>query len=199
MSATKKYKFKVGDKVVGHGTESTMSIEGLHGVIVSVDAFTALVDFGKGFDGHNAGGVLKTHTGWHVDFDKLSLDMSGCLKVYQIGNKVIAERDGKKGVARCNPTDTFDFLTGAKLAIERLEAADKYGKPFVPNRREGYWYINQDGFVNHTEDYKCAYDWAMVALGNSFRTEKEAEMNKKEVYARITGMVEAIKKGGATK
>lgn len=199
MSDTKKYKFKVGDKVVGHGSESTMSIEGLHGVIVSVSEFTALVDFGNGFKGHKGGGALKTGTGWHVDPCKLSLDMSGFLKVYQIGNKVIAERDGKKGVARCNPTDTFDFLTGAKLAIERLEAADKYGKPFMPNRREGYWYINQDGNVNHTEDYKCAYDWAMVALGNAFRTENEAEMNKKEVYARINGMIEVIKKGGATK
>lgn len=198
MSATKKYKFKVGDKVVGHGTESTMSIEGLHGVIVSVDAFTALVDFGKGFDGHNAGGALKTHTGWHVDFGKLSLYRPGCLKVYQIDNKVIAERDGKKGVARCNPTDTFDFLTGAKLAIERLEATDNYGKPFMPKFNECYWYIADNGNVV-TTGYNCTYDWAMAALGNAFRTEKEAEMNKKEVYVRINGMVEAIKKGGATK
>lgn len=198
MSYTKKYKFKVGDKVVGHGSESHMSIEGLHGVIVSVGALTVLVDFGNGFDGHNCGGLIKTRTGWYVDPCKLSLDMSGCLKVYQIDNKVIAKRDGKKGVARCNPTDTFDFLTGAKLAIERLEAADKYGKPFVPKFNECYWYIADDGNAINTE-YISTYDWAMVALGNSFRTENEAEMNKKEVYARITGMVEAIKKGGATK
>lgn len=198
MSDTKKYKFKVGDKVVGHGYESNTSIEGLHGVIVRVGAFTVLVDFGKGFDGHNGGGLLKTRTGWHVDPCNLSLYMSGCLKVYQIGNKVIAERDGKKGVARCNPTDTFDFLTGAKLAIERLEAADNYGKPFVPKFNECYWYITKNGHMVNTE-YIGTYDWAMVALGNAFRTEKEAEMNKKEVYARINGMIEVIKKGGATK
>lgn len=195
MSATKKYKFKVGDKVVGHGSESNMSIEGLHGVIVSVDSSTALVDFGASFDGHTGGGVLKKRTGWNVDLCKLSMDRTGCLKVYQIGNKVIAERDGKHSVARCNPTDTFDFLTGAKLAIERLEAAENYGKPFVPNRREDYWYINKNGNVSHT-DYNCTYDWAMVALGNAFRTEKEAEMKKKEVYARINGTIAAIKKGG---
>ena len=123
MSATKKYKFKVGDKVVGHGSESNMSIEGLQGVIVHITEVKAFVDFGKGFYGHKGiGGLIKTRTGWYVDPCKLSLDMSGFLKVYQIDNKVIAERDGKKGVARCNPTDTFDFLTGAKLAIERLEA-----------------------------------------------------------------------------
>ena len=198
MSATKKYKFKVGDKVVGHGTYSAMNIEGLHGVIVSVDAFSAFVDFGNCFNGHEGGGRIKTRTGWHVDVDKLSLYMAGCLKVYQIDNKVIAERDGKKGVARCNPTDTFDFLTGAKLAIERLEVSDNYGKPFVPKFNEFYWFITENGRVSYTA-YNCTYDWAMVALGNSFRTEKEAEMNKKEVYARITGMVEAIKKGGTTK
>ena len=199
MSATKKYKFKVGDKVVGHGSASNMSIEGLHGVIVSVGALPVLVDFGKGFDGHNGGGLLKTSTGWYVDRYKLSLDRSGCLKVYQIDNKVIAERDGKKGVARCNPTDTFDFLTGAKLAIERLEAAaNNYGKPFVPKFNECYWYIAADGNELNTE-YIGTYDWSMVALGNAFRTEKEAEMNKKEVYARINGMIEVIKKGGATK
>lgn len=191
-------KFKVGDKVVGHGSESTMSIEGLHGVIVSVSASSVLVDFGNGFKGHKGGGALKTGTGWHVKPCKLSLYRSGCLKVYQIDNKVIAERDSKKGVARCNPTDTFDFLTGAKLAIERLEAADNYGKPFVPKFNECYWYIAANGHVVHTE-YIGTYDWAMVALGNAFHTEKEAEMHKKEVYARITGMVEAIKNGGATK
>lgn len=198
MSDTKKYEFKVGDKVVGHGSESNMSIEGLHGVIVSVGAFTALVDFGKDFAGHNGCGEMETRTGWNVDFDKLSLDRTGCLKVYQIGNKVIAERDGKHGVASCNPTDTFDFITGAKLAIERLEAADKYGKPFVPNKAECYWFITMNGRVSHTA-YSCTYDWARVALGNAFRTEKEAEMNKKEVYARINGMIEAIKNGDAVK
>lgn len=198
MSDTKKYKFKVGDKVVGHGSESIMSIEGLHGVIVSVDAFSALVDFGNGFNGHEGGGLIKTRTGWYVDLDKLSLYRAGCIKVYQIDNKIIAERDGKKGVARCNPTDTFDFFTGAKLALERLGASENYGKPFVPKFHECYWYIAANGHVVHTE-YIGTYDWAMVALGNAFRTEKEAKMHKKEVYARITGMVEAIKNGGATK
>ena len=198
MSDTKNKKFKAGDRVVGHGMQSGMSIDGLRGVIVSTTSTGALVDFGKGFDGHKAGGAMKTSTGWHVDLCKLSLDKAGCLKVYQIDNKVIAERDGKKGVARCNPTDTFDFLTGAKLAIERLGASENYGKPFVPNIGECYWFINKNGRVSNTA-YSCTYDWAMVALGNSFRTEKEAEMNKNKVFARITGMVEAIKKGGATK
>jgi hypothetical protein len=45
--------------------------------------------------------------------------------VYQKGNEVIATlKSGKQTVktakARCNPSDTFDFETGAKLAVSRL-------------------------------------------------------------------------------
>lgn len=38
------------------------------------------------------------------------------------GNKVIAKNliSGKVGIAKCSPEDTFDFLTGATLALERL-------------------------------------------------------------------------------
>jgi hypothetical protein len=41
------------------------------------------------------------------------------------GNKVIARCNGKTGVARCHPDDAFDFFVGAKIALERLEEADK--------------------------------------------------------------------------
>ena len=45
--------------------------------------------------------------------------------IYVDGNKVIASRGNKKGVARCHPDDEFDFYTGAKIALERLEEAEK--------------------------------------------------------------------------
>lgn len=37
------------------------------------------------------------------------------------GNKVIAKKDGKVGVAKCSPEDEFDIFTGVRLAIDRLE------------------------------------------------------------------------------
>lgn len=37
------------------------------------------------------------------------------------GNKVIAKKDNKVGIARCSPEDEFDIFVGAKLALERLE------------------------------------------------------------------------------
>lgn len=49
--------------------------------------------------------------------------------------KVIAKDldSGKTGVAKCNPTDTFDFYTGAKLAFARLCGEDK---PKEPQKRK---------------------------------------------------------------
>lgn len=48
--------------------------------------------------------------------------------IYVDGNKVVARCGDKEGVARCHPDDDFDFYTGAKLALERLEEAEKpYG------------------------------------------------------------------------
>jgi hypothetical protein len=41
------------------------------------------------------------------------------------GNKVVARCGDKEGFARCQPDDDFDFYTGAKLALERLEEAEK--------------------------------------------------------------------------
>ena len=42
--------------------------------------------------------------------------------IYRNGSEVIAKNTatGKTGVAKCNPTDEFDFEIGAKLAFDRL-------------------------------------------------------------------------------
>lgn len=42
--------------------------------------------------------------------------------IYRDGQKVIAldKRTGKKAEARCNPSDTFDFNIGARIAFDRL-------------------------------------------------------------------------------
>lgn len=50
------------------------------------------------------------------------------ISIRREGNKVIArdEETGKTGVAKCSPDDAFDFMTGAKLALERL--SEQYPK-----------------------------------------------------------------------
>lgn len=47
------------------------------------------------------------------------------------GNKVIAKdlNSARVGVARCNPSDTFDYATGAKIAIERLFGVEEVSVP----------------------------------------------------------------------
>lgn len=46
--------------------------------------------------------------------------------IYRDGNKVIAvnPRTKEQAEARCSPEDTFDFTTGAKLALDRLLNAE---------------------------------------------------------------------------
>lgn len=57
--------------------------------------------------------------------------------IYRDGRKVIAldKRTGKKAEARCNPSDTFDFSIGARIAFDRLipnkEAAATEPKAFT--------------------------------------------------------------------
>lgn len=55
--------------------------------------------------------------------------------VYRKDQKVIAldKSTGKKAVARCNPADTFDFTTGAKLALNRL-----FGTDILPGQNESF-------------------------------------------------------------
>lgn len=57
--------------------------------------------------------------------------------IYRDGRKVIAldKRTGEKAEARCNPSDTFDFGIGARIAFDRLipnkEAAATEPKEFT--------------------------------------------------------------------
>lgn len=67
-------------------------------------------------------------------FEKIKNDT---IVIYREDNKVIAldKTTGKKAIACCNPTDTFDFRTGAKLAFSRLIGEEKsevqQGKPNI--------------------------------------------------------------------
>lgn len=47
--------------------------------------------------------------------------------IYRDGNSVIAKdrSTGKNAVAKCHPDDEFDFMVGAKLALERLSQPDE--------------------------------------------------------------------------
>lgn len=51
--------------------------------------------------------------------------------LYRNGREVVAKDPytGKTAVAKCNPSDEFDFATGAKIALERLLGSDPVSVP----------------------------------------------------------------------
>ena len=101
------------------------------------------------------------------------------------GNKVTARCGDKYGVARCHPDDDFDFFVGAKLALDRLEEAEKpyawlkkgvrYYSPSV-NAEEPYiWHIyDADGL-----------DKRYINRGIVFQTKEEAIECAKKMLAVI--------------
>lgn len=52
--------------------------------------------------------------------------------IYQNGREVVAldKISGKKGVARCNPEDKFNFYVGAELAFHRLKEETSKPEPY---------------------------------------------------------------------
>lgn len=118
-------KFKVGDKI-RYGKYK--------GVVVEInsggDRNSNLVRL-EGFEGHYgnhytiSGENYKTNDHWYVHDNGLELMervKTEPIVIYRKDNSVIAldKNTGKRGVAKCNPCDKFDFQTGAKLAFERL-------------------------------------------------------------------------------
>lgn len=134
-------KIKVGDKVkVKDDYFTTYDIKGKHGTVIAKYKNDCLVKFDNFHGGGNG-------TIYDKDIDGTRLTGRQCLYIYNTDIKkvasetiVIYKKDrqvialdkatGKKAIARCNPSDEFDFNVGAKLAFERLmssEAKDDTG------------------------------------------------------------------------
>lgn len=127
-------KFKVGDKVKfieEHGTYQER--KGMRGTVVACSGKLIGIEFDDFINGHSCDGKGK---------------MGYCVWRYETSvepipdNKIVITADGKTTLARlydgkeviktatakCAPSDTFDFATGANLAYDRLmrpEASDK--------------------------------------------------------------------------
>lgn len=73
---------------------------------------------------------------WHEHMIAGRADGADKIVITTDGKTTLARLyDGKTVVksaeAKCSPEDTFDFMTGAKLAMERLEAPEKPAEPEV--------------------------------------------------------------------
>lgn len=71
--------------------------------------------------------------------------------IYRNGQKVIAldKRNGNTAEAKCSPEDEFDFVTGAKLALERLEEKPKFkvGDLVIGNNNADAYGVTRKGSV----------------------------------------------------
>lgn len=105
--------------------------------------------------------------------------------IYVDGNKVVARCGDKEGVARCHPDDDFDFFVGAKLALERLEEAEKpYGW-----LKEGVVYyipsvIPATLYEYHKYDADM-WDERFMKRGIVFKTKEEAIACTKKMLAAV--------------
>lgn len=115
-------KFKVGDKVKAIADRP----KGLTGKVIEVcDRNGRLLCKFKAFagEGHNGekgivnGKTYKKCDLWYMGYDEVEKVKPEKIKIYRKGDKVIAvdKRTGKKTEVK-----TDDFMTGAKLAFERL-------------------------------------------------------------------------------
>ena len=107
--------------------------------------------------------------------------------IYIDGNKVIAVNleTGKRGVARCHPDDKFNFYTGAKIALVRLEEAET---PFGWLKEGVPYYVPQLTFTNQYDSYTYDaddFDKRNIERGIVFQTKEEAIECTKKMLAAI--------------
>lgn len=115
-----KNKFKVGDKVRVKKFDqrpwawnSRGLMDHLMGQVVEIEKIS----------GNSVFIWDETHDrDWALYRDEVEPIKNECIVIYRKDDEVIAlnKATGEKGVAKCSPSDEFNFDTGAKLAFDRL-------------------------------------------------------------------------------
>ena len=122
---------------------------------------------------------LKEDTGHWNWTDEMLEDAEG-INIFVDGNKVIAKKGDKVGIARCSPEDEFDIFTGVRLAIDRLE---EECKPFGWLKEDVRYYIprvDADDLFNGFIYQNDKIDERHMSRGIVFKTKEEAiEVAKK--------------------
>lgn len=96
------------------------------------------IDFDKDVGGHTCNDTCIEGHGWAIPAKYLerAIPKEAKILIYHMKNTVIAKLlDGKKVIAQstaqCSPDDTFNFLTGAQIALLRL-ARTQHVKHIIP-------------------------------------------------------------------
>lgn len=107
------------------------------------------------------------------------------------------KQDDVEAKAKKAPQDKWDFRLGMGLALCRLK--EKLAEHRKPTFMRPCHYVLKDGFVTYTtlglsENY--IQDYIMYAMGNTFKTQKEAEDNAEEMVKRANMIIEFCKEQG---
>lgn len=90
------------------------------------------------------------------------------------GNKVIAKKGNKVGIAKCSPQDEFDIFTGARLAIDRLEEKCRPYGWLKEDVKYYYPYIARTDLYASCRYDNDGFDKMMISRGLVFKTKEEA-------------------------
>ena len=140
----------------------------------------------------------KLPTTTHLLAEYLGLDPEKVKCYVDKENSIIKVKQGDvEAKAKKSPQDKWDFRLGMGLALCRLK--EKLAEPRKPAFMKPCYYVLKDGLVHCTavgllEDF--IQDSVMYAMGNVFKTEKEAEDNTEEMLKRANMIIEFCKKQG---
>lgn len=134
----------------------------------------------------------------HLLAEYLGLDPEKVKCYVDKENSIIKVKQGDvEAKAKKAPQDKWDFRLGMGLALCRL--TEKLAEPRKPEFGEPCYYVLKSYLINHTtiglfEDF--IQDSIMYAMGNVFKTQKEAEDNAEEMLKRANMIVDFCKKQG---
>lgn len=134
----------------------------------------------------------------HLLAEYLGLDPEKVKCYVDKENYVIKVKQGDvEAKAKKAPQDKWDFRLGMGLALCRLK--EKLAEPRKPALMEPCYYVLRAGLVHFTTVGLSGYfiqDSVMHAMGNVFKTQKEAEDNTEEMLKRTSMIIEFCKKQG---
>ena len=127
--------------------------------------------------------------------------------IYRDGNEVIAlnKKTKEKAVAKCNPSDEFDFKIGAGLAFDRLMNKFRVGDWVIGNdKADSHYAITTKGWVGRVASIPyegtirvCTEDddYGFTVDSDCFDYYIKSEKSEKSEPKKYTGKVVCIKKG----
>ena len=134
----------------------------------------------------------------HLLAEYLGLDPEKVKCYVDKENSIIKVKQGDvEAKAKKAPQDKWDFRLGMGIALCRL--TEKLAEHRKPDFGEPCHYVLKEGFVTFTNMgllEAFIQDSVMYAMGNVFKTQKEAEENTEEMLKRANMVIEFCKKQG---